>query len=125
MNRCDSPPRSRAARRALLGALAAYLGLAGSLAVSAQSFKRPFPAHALRGTLVVVSPTEVTINGQPERLSPGSRIRSTQNLLLMSGSLLGQELVVNYTRESLGLIHEVWILTPDEAREKRASKPAS
>jgi hypothetical protein len=41
-------------------------------------------------------------------------------MLTMSGSLLGQELTVNYVRESSGLIHEVWILSADEAREKRA-----
>ena len=40
-------------------------------------------------------------------------------MLVMSGAIVGQELVVNYTRESAGMVHEVWILTPEEAREKR------
>jgi hypothetical protein len=40
-------------------------------------------------------------------------------MLVMSGTLIGQELLVNYTRESAGMVHEVWILTPAEAALKR------
>jgi hypothetical protein len=54
-----------------------------------------------------------------DRLSPGSRIRATSNLLVMSASLVGQELTVNYVRDAAGLLHEVWILTPEEAAAKR------
>jgi hypothetical protein len=82
---------------------------------------RPFPANALRGTLVVTTPPAVTLDGQADRLAPGARIRNTQNLLALSANLAGQELTVNYVRDGAGLIHEVWILTADEVREKRAS----
>jgi hypothetical protein len=80
---------------------------------------RPFPATALRGTLVVQQPPIVTIDGQEARLSPGARIRSADNLLLRSATLVGQELTVNYVREQHGLVHQVWILTEAEAAEKR------
>ena len=78
----------------------------------------------LRGKLVVTLPPEVTLNGKPDRLSPGARIHDTNNLLVMSGGLINRELVVNYVRDGHGLIHEVWILTPQEAAMKRPARPA-
>ncbi len=80
---------------------------------------RQFPPAAQRGTLEVKAPPEVLINGTPERLSPGSRIRSPQNHLVMSGQLVGSALQVNYLRDNLGQISEVWILNALEAREER------
>ena len=74
---------------------------------------------AKRGTLVVTTPPSVLINGSPERLSPGARIKGLNNMLVMSGALVGNSVLVNYRRDSLGLIQEVWILTAEEALEKR------
>lgn len=81
---------------------------------------RNFPDSALRAKMVVVQPPEITLNGEPARLSPGSRIRSQNNTLVLSGTLVGKEVLVNYVRDSLGLVHEVWMLNPAEAAEKRA-----
>jgi hypothetical protein len=39
-------------------------------------------------------------------------------MLTMSASLLGKSVVVNYVREPLGLIHEVWILNATEIAQK-------
>jgi len=89
-------------------------------AADAQGFVRPFPAKALRGQMEVMAPPNILINGQPQRLSPGARIKSTKNLIVMSASLVGQQLLVNYVTDPLGLVHEVWILTPAEAQQKRA-----
>ena len=86
----------------------------------AQGLVRQFPAAARRGTLEVTAPPNVLINGQAERLSPGARIKNTNNALVLSGTLIGQPVLVNYMREPYGLIHEVWILNEAEAREKRA-----
>ena len=111
MNRC-----------VLMAALALALAMAG--AVSAQT-SRPFPAHALRGALVVVQPPEVQLNGQAARLAPGSRIRGADNMVQMSGTLVGARLLVHYTLDPIGLVQDVWILTPDEAaRRPWPSKPA-
>jgi hypothetical protein len=62
----------------------------------------------------VVAPPVIQMDGQPARLSPGSRIRDTRNMLVLSGSLAGQTVPVVYRRESSGLVHEVWLLTADE-----------
>jgi len=39
-------------------------------------------------------------------------------MLVLSGSLLGLKLLVNYTIDIQGLVKEVWILTPEEAAKK-------
>ncbi|HSW06120.1 hypothetical protein [Aquabacterium sp.] len=92
---------------------AALLG-ASFVAVHAQAV-RPFPSNALRGQLVVTQPPEVLLNNQPARLSPGSRIRGDNNMLVLSGAAIGQKLLVNYTLDSSGQVHDVWILRSDEA----------
>ena len=79
----------------------------------------PLPPAALRGTLVVEQPPIIRLDGKPARLSPGARIRSTTNMLVMSAALVNQELTVNYLLEPNGMVHEAWILTPAEAAEKR------
>jgi hypothetical protein len=93
-------------------------GSDGSLSV------RQFPKSALRGVLVVQAPPEVSLNGKPDRLSPGSRIRNPNNSFVLPGALIGQELLVNYTRDSMGQMYEVWMLTAEEAKEKRAGLPS-
>ena len=82
---------------------------------------RQLPKAALLGRLVVQQPPVVLLNGQPAQLSPGARIRSADNSLAMSGTLIGQVLPVKYLLDSTGLIQQVWILTPDEVRASRKS----
>ena len=72
-----------------------------SLSVQAQQ-PRNFPATALRGEIVVLQPPEVLVNGRSARLSPGARIRSDNNLLLVSGALANQRLLVHYTVDLSG-----------------------
>ena len=93
--------------------------------VQAQTIQRDFPAAALRGTLVVTAPPVVSLDGQTDKLSPSARIRAENNMIALSGSLVGQPLVVNYTRDAAGLVNEVWVLTAQEARLKRASRARS
>ncbi len=79
---------------------------------------RKFPANAVRGKLQVVQAPVILIDGKPERLSPGSRIRDTQQRLVMSASITNMEFVVNFVRNPLGEVHEVWILNELEAKQK-------
>lgn len=81
---------------------------------------RNFPPAAMRGRLLVTAPPQVQLDGKADMLAPGARIRNTQNLMVTSGALVGQELRVNYTREaSTGMLQEVWILTEAEAALRR------
>ena len=81
---------------------------------------REFPAAAKRATLAVTRPPEVLLNGNPERLAPGVRIRGLTNATVMSATLVGETYIVNYVREPQGLIKEVWLLTEREVAEKRS-----
>ena len=100
-------------------ALIAFLILGGL--AQAQNL-RQFPPKAQRGTLEVTQTPSILIDGAPARLSPGARIKGVNSLLVLSASLTGQKLVVNYVRDSLDLVHEVWILTPQEILEKPPAK---
>ena len=75
---------------------------------------RLFPKNALRGVITFGVPPEVVLNGAPARLSPGARLRAQNNMMVLSGGIQNQELPVVYKRDSAGLVHEVWILTPAE-----------
>ncbi len=83
----------------------------------------PISARAKAGVLRIVAPPEVLLDGKPARLSPGSRIRGTNNLMVMSASLVGQDLKVLYTRDPTGLVHEVWIMTVREIIAHTPPKP--
>ena len=118
MNRCNAPVSRAPSRRRLChtALLATLLGL--SALASAQVTVRPFPETAERGTMVVTYPPIIQLNGKPDRLSPGSRIRGPNNLLILSGSIVGQPLLVNYVRTPTGEVHDVWVLTEAEASLK-------
>ena len=117
MNRCLF-----ATKGLFFGLTALTISLSSLLpaSVTAQLAVREFPTAAKRGLLEVISPPNVLINGQAERLSPGARIKGVNNQLVMSGALVGQRVLVNYLREPQGLIREVWVLNEAEAQEKRA-----
>ncbi|MFT3858745.1 MAG: hypothetical protein QM742_15025 [Aquabacterium sp.] len=104
-----------------------------ALAVTTASLCAPLPAHAqeirpiplksLRGEAVFGQPPEVLLNGQPARLAPGARIKGTNNMLVMSGALVGQKMQVNYTVDTYGLLMDVWLLRPDEAAKPWPKTP--
>ena len=92
------------------------------LAQSAQP--RALPAQALVASLRVELPPIITLDGKPERLSPGARIHGPDNLLVLSASLVGQTLKVRALRDNLGLIQEVWILNPAELAAVDTPQPS-
>ena len=126
MKRCLTP-LARTLQAALLVVVLALASLLATPALAQteelQSV-RNFPKAALRGLLVVRAPPDISMNGKADRLAPGVRIRNLNNNFVLSGTLVGQEMLVNYTRDSSGLVYEVWILNPEEAREKRAGLPS-
>ena len=119
-----------------LVALAACAGLLGlpALAQTDQSTAptepvkhnvRKFPPKAVRGEMVVLAPPGITMDGKTDQLSPGAHIRDTNNMLVLSGALVNQTLTVNYLRENMGLVHEVWILNSEEIKQKRPNSKSS
>ncbi len=88
-----------------------------SLAAAAQVV-RNFPAAALRGEIVITVPPEILLNGRPARLSPGARIRGMNNMLEMSGAMVGARLPVHYTFDFGGEVSQVWVLREDELAKR-------
>ncbi len=122
MNRCNTfftnaEPQAKFRLRDRLVLIAATL--VGTAAFAQSDTVRPFPPDALRGTLVVTQPPLISIDGESTQLSPGARILDTHNRVVPAGHLVNQSLTVNYTREQLGLVHQVWVLRPEEAALKR------
>jgi len=122
MNRCLFSSQHRLLALALTAGLALTLGAPVAAQTTPQRIPPITPA-AQRGVLVVTAPPEVLLDGQATRLSPGARIHGLNNLLVMSGSLVGQALIVRYTRDPVGLVHEVWILTETEAAAAAQTQP--
>jgi hypothetical protein len=86
---------------------------------------RKFPDKALRGKMKVVQAPDILMDGKRERLSPGARIRDTNNRLVLSASITGVEFWVNFVRHGAE-VHEVWILTELEAKQKvKTNTPAT
>jgi hypothetical protein len=112
MNRCF-PLRARIA----LSSFVAFAALTSCLlptSVAAQGIRRDPPKDVVLGQLKVDAPPEISIDGNADRLSPGSRIRDLNNMVVLSASLTGQTLPVVYRRDAAGLVHEAWILTSEE-----------
>ncbi|MBX3589149.1 MAG: hypothetical protein KF796_21165 [Ramlibacter sp.] len=83
---------------------------------AAQGIIREAPKDVVPARMVVTAAPDITLDDKPDRLSPGARIRDLNNMLVMSASLTGQTIPVVYRRDAARLVHEVWVLTPDEYR---------
>ncbi len=83
-------------------------------APSVAQVQRQFPSTALRGQVVFGQPPHVALNGEAKQLAPGARIRAQNNMIVLSGSLIGSTEVVHYTIDPQGQLKDVWILRPEE-----------
>lgn len=79
---------------------------------------RRFADTADRAEFMVKLYPEVIVNGKEERMTPAGRIFNEQNMIVMPASLTGKALVVNYTRDLMGQVKDVWILTEQERKLK-------
>jgi hypothetical protein len=113
MNRCISRFPVFLLRSSALALVATLL----AASAWAQMGLRPFPPQTQRAVMQITQTPDLLLNGKSERLSPGARIHGRDNLLVMSGTLTGQKVLVHYVRESSGQVYEVWILTDAEAAQ--------
>ncbi|MEZ5663703.1 MAG: hypothetical protein R3E94_09300 [Burkholderiaceae bacterium] len=118
MNRCDAFSSSHTRRAIATTALCATLLVVAGQSL-AQATIRQFPPQAIRATMVVRQAPEITMDGEAMRLSPGARVHGVSNTLVLSASLTGQELTVNFVPDAQGQVREIWILNEAEAAEKR------
>jgi hypothetical protein len=128
MNCCEPSLTTHRTRRDYIarGLLGMLLMACLSPAAVAQVNFRKFPDKALRGSFTLVEWPNIVLDGVSDKVSPGIKIYDETNMLVMPANLTGKTYLVNYTREISGMVHRVWILTPEEAAEKRTgAKPAS
>ena len=105
---------NRWTRRALSGLVLFVISAAAATAF-AQGLTREAPRDVTPAIIAIGhTPPDITVNGKPDRLSPGSRIRDVNNMLVLSGSLAGKSVYTVYKRDAAGLVHEVWMLTAAE-----------
>jgi hypothetical protein len=128
MNCCTpqhNAPNTR--RNHIVRGICAMLLVVGlSPAAMAQVNFRKFPDKALRGSFTMVEWPTILLDGLADKVSPGAKIYDERNMLVMPANLTGNAYLVNYTREISGMVHRVWILTPEEAAEKRSgAQPSS
>lgn len=115
MNRC-----LKSARTLFFIAACACLAPAGmlfsseTLAQNQTQRGRVFPQKTQRGTMQFLALQEVSLDGATEPLTPGARVHNELNMLVLTSSLIGQTYTVNYLRDPMGVIREVWLLTPFE-----------
>lgn len=107
----------------LLALAIAGIGFSLLLSAGAHAQVRNFPQDVMRAKIAFVAPPQVLVDGRVEYLAPGVRVRNEQNLLALTGSLLGQIHTVNYLRDPAGLIREIWILSRDEAATRPDGSP--
>ena len=75
---------------------------------------RTIPEDAERGEIRHVQGMTVTVDGAERQLSPGAQIRSEANLIMVPAAIPAGA-VARYLVDPNGMIHRVWILTPEEA----------
>ncbi|HEX2545058.1 MAG TPA: hypothetical protein VHL79_09285 [Ramlibacter sp.] len=81
----------------------------------AQTVMRDAPKDVKPAIIAVsATPPIITVDGKEDRLSPGSRVRDRNNMLVLSGALAGKTLYTVYRRDPSGLVHEVWLLNEEE-----------
>jgi hypothetical protein len=123
MNRCAQLSLALAGTLAALAPAHAAQGFTGNtstaqaapVATDGQSLARHFPQNALRGKVVFGEPPAIRMNGVDTHFAAGYRIHGQDNLILMSGQLVGSTAVVDYTTDIEGHVFEMWILTSNEA----------
>ena len=90
--------------------------IAALFASAATAQLREIPVNAKRGQMSHVSENRVELNGQPAQLSPGAQIRDPLNRIIMPATL-PPDSAVKYQLDAAGLVHRVWILSPQEAEK--------
>jgi hypothetical protein len=83
---------------------------------------RFFPPNASRGELNAHQYPLYRIGDRSYRMSPGGRIFSQQNLIIMPASLQQQTAQIMYAVDINGQLSAIWLLTPEEAKKYPLSK---
>ena len=76
---------------------------------------RTIPKEAQYGEIRHLQSMYIELDGKPAQLSAGAQIRDTDNRLVLPTSLT-EKVQVRYLPDGAGLVHRVWILSPEEQK---------
>ena len=93
---------------------ALFVLLIATLAVPAAAQLRTIPQDARLAEIRHVQANIVELNGRQVQLAAGARIRDTSNRIIMPTALPAGALV-KFRLNDMGQVHEVWLLTREEA----------
>ena len=79
---------------------------------------RSFPTDSKLGKLKAFAYPEVKIDKQALHLGAGSQIRDENNLIILPATM-NKKGPVRYQMDTMGNVHRIWFLTPDEAKQER------
>ena len=85
-------------------------------AAAALAQLRTIPADAERAELRPVEENRVELDGKPAELAPGAQIRDASNRIILPAEVPAGTLV-KYRRDATGAVRQIWILTPEEAKQ--------
>ena len=104
---------SASPRRRLLRALCAGLVLAGAAASGTAVAQRALPEAATYGELTAFAPPSAVIDKRVYRVAPGFRFRDHDNRIMVPvpPAVRGK---VAFTRDTMGQVLGLWLLTPRE-----------
>ena len=86
------------------------------LSASAHAQLRTIPAEAKDGQMSPLQDMIVSVDGVAARFAPGMRIRDQDNRMVVPGAVAAGT-QVKYLLDELGQVRQVWIPTPDEAKQ--------
>ncbi|MGC3963418.1 MAG: hypothetical protein QM803_08860 [Rhodocyclaceae bacterium] len=98
--------------------------LLAATALCAQARIYPIAADAQRADMEVAGNGLVSLNGKAYNLSPAAQIRDANDRLLLTQSMSGKY-PVRVSFDGQGNVIRVWVLSPEEAKAKTATPPAS
>lgn len=75
---------------------------------------RMFPPSVKFATLRVGPAFDATLNKDPVRLSPGLRLYTQQNMMVLPSTVVNQPVKVAYVLDIQGFVKEAWILSDNE-----------
>lgn len=82
---------------------------------------RSFPTDSKLGELKAFAYPEIKIDKQTLHLGAGSQIRDENNLIILPATM-SKKGPVRYQMDTMGNVHRIWFLTPDEARQERGKE---
>jgi hypothetical protein len=95
--------------------------LLAALPLAAAAQLRTIPQDAKRAQIRHVHEMQVILDGVPEQLAAGAQIRDASNRIVVPVALQAGALA-RYRRNGEGRVHQVWILTAEEAAQPGESK---